>query len=235
MDSFEWNKIIGWVLTAAIAVLGLSIVSAGMFDTDRPEEMAFYVDVPEEAAAGEDAVDPMYELAVALQEADPARGEAVFKKCSTCHTIAQGGANKQGPNLWGVMGRDVGSHPGFGYSDALATYPGAWTWEELNGYIKNPRGYIPGNVMSFAGLSKVEDRANLFAYLNSQGGGLPLPEVPEVLADEDVTDPPGTGPEAAKADDVPEAELPPGGLDPDSDVGGPGSPVADRNDELDTR
>ncbi|MBZ6377938.1 hypothetical protein B5C34_02350 [Pacificimonas flava] len=229
MDSFEWNKIIGWVLAAAIAVLGLSIVSGAAFDTDRPEEMGFFVDVPEEAGAAEDEVDPMVELALAMQQADPARGEAVFKKCATCHTIEQGGANKQGPNLWAVVGRDVGSHAGFAYSSALEEEPGNWDWEKLNAYIESPRSAIPGNVMSFAGLSDVQDRANLFAYLHDMGGqiDLPAPPLPEELAAED---PEGTGPEAAKAEDVPEADLADAQEVPESNIGGPAAENQDTTD-----
>lgn len=230
VDSFEWNKIIGWVLAAAIAVLGLSIVSGAVFDTDRPEEMGFYVDVPEEASAGADEVDPMVELAVAMQSAEVSRGEAVFKKCATCHTINQGGENKQGPALYGVVGRDVGSHPGFAYSSALQEEPGNWDWEKLNAYITSPRAAIPGNVMSFAGLSDVQDRANLFAYMNAQGGDLPLPAVPEPeVAEEE--DPEGSGPEAAKAEDTVEADLADAAESPEGNVGGPGAGNQDLDDD----
>lgn len=244
MDSFEWNKIIGWVLMAAIAVLGLSIVSGAVYHQERPDEMAFFVDVPEEAAAGEDAVDPMVELATAMQTADVTKGEAVFKKCATCHTVNQGGPNKQGPNLYGVVGRPVGSHAGFSYSSAVGDHGGNWDWELLNAYITSPRAAIPGNVMSFAGIGDVKDRANLFAYLHSQGGSIPLPEAPapEVAAADEAGaeagaegDPEGTGPEAAKAEDVPEAEIEDAAASPEGNVGGPGAENQDTNDTADDK
>lgn len=229
MDSYEWNKIFGWLLAAAIAVLALGIVTGFFFHDERPEQMAFIVDVPEVAVAGEEEADPMIELATSMQSAEIARGENVFKKCATCHTIAQGGANKQGPNLYGIVGRDIGSYAGFGYSEALQNEPGAWTFEKLNGYIANPRTSIPGNQMSFAGISKARDRADLFVYLNTQGSNEPLPAVPALpLAGDDPED---TGPEAAKAEDVPEAELSDAAAVPESNIGGPAAENQDTTDE----
>ncbi|MGB7418046.1 MAG: cytochrome c family protein [Erythrobacter sp.] len=231
MDSYEWNKIFGWLLAAAIAVLGLGIASGFAF-TDTSEEENAYLPCGEagcvtESADAEDAVDPMLELAMAMPEADAAKGANVFKKCATCHTIESGGANKQGPNLYGVMGRDIGSHAGFSYSSALSETPGGWTWEMMNKYIANPRGAIPGNVMAFAGISKAKDRADLFAYLNSQGSGLPLPPIPEVAE----ADPEETGPDEAKADDTVEADVADAEAVPNSNIGGPGADNQDADDD----
>jgi cytochrome c len=108
----------------------------------------------------------------------------VFKKCTACHTINQGGANGTGPNLWGVMGTQIGHHaPGYAYSPALAGKGGTWGWEELNHWIKSPREFAPGTKMTFAGIGKAEDRANLLAYLNSQSSSpLPLPAAPAAAA-----------------------------------------------------
>nr|WP_255536527.1 c-type cytochrome [Pacificimonas pallii] len=157
------------------------------------------------------------------------KGANVFKKCATCHTINQGGEHKQGPNLYGVMGRDIGSAAGFGsYSSALKEETGSWTFEKMNEYIANPRSAIPGNVMAFAGISKADDRADLFAYLNEQGSNLPLPAMPApVLVDED---PDGTGAEAAKADDTVEAELENAQAVPNSNIGGPAAPNQDADE-----
>ncbi len=232
MDSYEWNKIFGWLLAAAIAVLGLGILSGFAFH-DTSEGANSYLPcgeagcVTESASAAEDAADPMMELAMAMPQADAAKGANVFKKCATCHTIEQGGPNKQGPNLYGVMGRDIGSHAGFSYSSALAEAPGAWSWEMMNAYIANPRGAIPGNVMAFAGISKAADRADLFAYLNSMGSNLPLPPVPEVAE----ADPAGTGPDEAKADDTVEAEVADAEAVPNSNIGGPAAPNQDADED----
>jgi len=109
------------------------------------------------------------------------KGEAVFAKCAACHTVASGGANGIGPNLWGALGKPHGHVAGFAYSDALKSVPGNWDFAGMDAWLASPRKYAPGTKMSFAGLSSAEDRANLIVYLNSQGSNLPLP-APEAAA-----------------------------------------------------
>jgi len=168
------NTIAGWVLGAGIVALGASIVSGELFHQERPEKMGYPIEgvvVPGEGGA--EAEQPIANL---LAAADPAKGEGQFKKCTACHTINQGGANGTGPNLWGVFGSDIGKHAaGFPYSPALAGKGGKWDWEAMNHWIKSPREFAPGTKMTFAGISKAEDRADLLVYLNAQGGNLPLP------------------------------------------------------------
>jgi cytochrome c len=99
-----------------------------------------------------------------LAAADPAAGEKVFGKCKACHKLD--GTDGTGPHLNGVVNRAKASVGGFGYSEALvAMAADAWSPENLNGFLENPKGYMPGTKMSFAGLGKVEDRANVIAYL----------------------------------------------------------------------
>ena len=106
----------------------------------------------------------------------------MFKKCTACHTINQGGANGLGPNLWATMGKPHGHVPGFAYSDALKSVPGVWDWQGMDKWLTSPRAYAPGTKMTFAGLGNPQDRANLIAYLNSQGTNLPLPAAPAAAA-----------------------------------------------------
>lgn len=115
----------------------------------------------EEAAAEEEVV-------VALDGGDAAKGEKVFGKCKACHKVD--GSNGTGPHLDGVVDRAVAGVEGFGYSDAMAAHGGTWTLEALDAWLAKPKDYIPGNKMSFAGLPKAEDRADLIAYLRSLGG-----------------------------------------------------------------
>ena len=169
------NTIAGWVLGAGIVALGASIVTAEMFHAERPEKMGYPIEGVTGASTeeGGEAEQPIANL---LASADPAKGEAVFKKCTACHTIAPGGPNGTGPNLHGVVGAGIGKHaPGFAYSPAIAGHGGTWGFEELNHWLKSPREFAPGTKMTFAGLGKAEDRANLIAWMNTQGSNLPLP------------------------------------------------------------
>ena len=173
----QFNTIAGWALFAGIVGLGLSSVSSAYFSADRPhrpETMGFAIEGVE-AGGGADEVP----LATLLAEADIAVGERSYAKCASCHTINAGGANGIGPNLHGVMGAAIGGHiPSFAYSDALKSVGGTWTWEQMDAWLKSPRGFAPGTKMSFAGLGRAEERAALMLYLNSQGSSLPLPAAP---------------------------------------------------------
>lgn len=174
----RFNTIAGWTLFAGIVGLGLSSISSHYFSADRPhrpETMGYAIEgVAEE---GEGAGD--VPIATLLATADPAKGEAVFAKCASCHTINAGGANGIGPNLHGVVGEPIGKGVGgFAFSDALKNVGGTWTFDQLDAWLKSPKAFAPGTKMTFAGLSKPEDRANLIVYLNSQGSNQPLPPPP---------------------------------------------------------
>jgi cytochrome c len=170
------NTIAGWALAGGIAALGLSIISGKVFHADKPErpEKLGYVIEGVVSSEGEAAAE--VPIATLLASADAAKGEKVFAKCSSCHSIASGGANGIGPNLYGVLGKPHAAHPGFAYSDALKSKTGPWTFEEMNKWLTSPKAYADGTKMSFAGLGKAEDRANLMAYMNTMSGSpLPLP------------------------------------------------------------
>ena len=103
-----------------------------------------------------------------LAVADISRGERAYGRCKACHAL-EDGKNGTGPHLFGLVGRDIGSVEGYGYSSALAEAPGVWTPEELDPWLENPGNYAPGTKMNLK-LSKPEDRANLIAYLATIGG-----------------------------------------------------------------
>lgn len=172
------NTIAGWVLAGGIVALGLSIVTGMYFHQEAPEKEGFAIVAEAEGEAGV-AVVP---IATLLATADIAKGEAVFKKCTACHSIAQGGANGIGPNLWAALGKSHGHVAGFAYSDALKSVPGNWDWEGMDKWLANPKKYAPGTKMTFAGLGNPEERANLILYLNAQGSNLPLPTPPAAEA-----------------------------------------------------
>jgi cytochrome c len=193
------NTIAGWLLGAGIVALGASILTGEMFHQERPEKMGYPIE-----GVGPDPDDTTAEqpIAVYLAAADAAKGEQVFKKCTACHTINPGGANGTGPNIYGIMGSGIGKHsPGFPYSPALSGKGGNWDWESMSAWLKSPKDFAPGTKMTFAGLNKPEDRANLLAYLNSQGASpLPLPAAPAAGAAAAGANPAKA---AAEASDVP--------------------------------
>ncbi|WP_288485432.1 cytochrome c family protein [uncultured Novosphingobium sp.] len=180
----RFNTIAGWTLFSGVVALGLSSISSHYFSANKPHhpEKQGYAIEGVEAEGGEGAKD--VPIATLLATADPAKGEAVFAKCTSCHTINAGGANGIGPNLHGVVGEAIGQGAGgFAFSDALKSKGGNWTFDLLNDWLKSPKAFAPGTKMTFAGLSKAEDRANVIAYLNTQGSNLPLPAAPAPGAD----------------------------------------------------
>ncbi len=179
MDSFEFNKIAGGILAALLVVVGLRIVGEGVYSVEPLKQPAYSVPgVETETAGAKPAAKPAGpSFEEALAKADMAKGETISHKCKTCHTIIKGGPNKIGPDLWGVVGRPVATHSGFGYSDALKKIGGNWTFEKIEHFITKPRDFAPGTKMTFPGLPDVQDRADIIAYLNTQSDSpLPLPK-----------------------------------------------------------
>jgi len=190
------NTIAGWILFAGIAGLGLTIVSGEYFKGERPEKMGYEVQgVEQEGGAAAVAEKP---FAFYMSQADAGKGADVFKKCAACHNADKGGANALGPNLYGVVGEAAATgRGGFAFSDALKSKGGKWDFDNLNAWLTSPKTYAPGTKMTFAGLSNPQDRANVIAYLNKQGGSpQPLPAAPP----EGAASPAKAGAEAAGAD-----------------------------------
>jgi cytochrome c len=170
----RFNTIAGWALFAGIIALGGGIVSSKFFHEERPEKMGYEIEGVEAEGGEGAAAGPG--LNTLLASSDVAAGEKVFAKCAACHTIAAGGPNGIGPNLHEVVGDKVATgRGGFAFSDALKTKGGTWTFEALDHWLTSPREFAPGTKMTFAGLGNPVDRANLIAYLNTQGSNLPLP------------------------------------------------------------
>ncbi|MFA5988320.1 MAG: cytochrome c family protein [Sphingomonas sp.] len=177
------NTIAGWALAACGTALALSIVTSNYFKAHRPEKMGYPIEGVEEAAEGGTAAAPDKPISEMMADAVPSKGEQVFKKCAACHTAAQGGANGIGPNLWATAGAPIAQgKAGYVFSDVLKAKGGTWTFENLNDWLKNPRKFAEGTKMTFAGLPKAEDRADVIAYLNAQGSGLPIPAASAVSA-----------------------------------------------------
>jgi cytochrome c len=165
----ETNKIAGAVLSTLLVVMGLSMISGIVFTPHKPAVPGF--DLPSEeptAAAGAAAPAADEPITVRLAKADPAKGEKAVGACKACHNFEKGGTNKVGPHLYDVYARPKGSVEGFGYSAAMKGRASEkWEAEQLDGFLKNPKAYMPGTIMAFAGLSKPDTRADVIAYLDT--------------------------------------------------------------------
>ena len=179
MDSFEINKILGAILFTCLVMLSLNIAAGAMFSPAKPAKPGYEVAVTEEPAQGAkpEAAAPAEPIEKLLASASVEKGEQAAKKCVACHTFTKGGPNRVGPNLWSIVNRPKASEAGFAYSDAIKTKGGNWTIDDLNAFLTSPRGYAPGTKMTFVGLPKGTERADIIAYLNSLADSpAPLPK-----------------------------------------------------------
>jgi cytochrome c len=179
MDSFELNKILGAVLGTCLFLLALNIAAGALYSAPKPAKPGYDIaaqeQTPEESqgVAPAAAAEPIEKL---LANASLERGESSAKKCAACHTFGKGEPNKVGPNQWGVVGRPKASVPGFNYSAAMKAKGGNWTIDELNAFIANPKAAVPGTAMTFAGVPRASERADIITYLNSRSDNpAPLP------------------------------------------------------------
>jgi cytochrome c len=182
MDSFELNKLLGAVLGTCLALLALNITASALFTPTNPQKPGYEIGAIEQPSAGGKPQEPTSQEPIEklLASATVEKGEQAAKKCQTCHTFTKGGPNRVGPNLWGIVGRPRASEPGYDYSPAIKAKAGNWTIDDLNEFLLNPRGYVPGTKMSFAGIPRGSERADVIAYLNSLSDSpAPLPKAAE--------------------------------------------------------
>ena len=181
VNSFEWNKIAGWTLAAVLLVLLVRTGVDALYHVEAPETAAYPIAVPETASApvaAEAPADQGPSLAQLLANASADAGATAFRKCSACHSIEAGGANRTGPNLHNIVGAKVAHLDNFSYSSDMANAGGTWTYEMLDEFLANPRGTYPGTKMSFAGLRRDAERADVIAFLRANTENPPpLPDV----------------------------------------------------------
>ena len=182
MDSDEINKYLMAFLSTCLVLLSLNITAGALFSPPKPAKPGYEIAVTEEPAKGAGPAAPAEQEPIGklLASADPARGETAARKCAACHTFGKGEPNKVGPNLWGIVGRPRASVPNFNYSAAMKAKGGNWTIDDLNTYLINPKAMIPGTNMTFAGLPRGSERADVIAFLNTRADNpAPLPKAAE--------------------------------------------------------
>lgn len=170
MNAYEFNKIAGWALAALLFIFGMQATKE-MFGSLGPLKAGYTLPMPKAGPGGGPAAPEPFafaKVAEHLPKATVDAGKEVFKLCVNCHTPEKGGAVKQGPNLWGIVGGDVGKSTSFPkYSRPMAEKGGKWDWTSIANYIYDPKGYIPGNQMAFAGIKDEQDLAALMVYLRT--------------------------------------------------------------------
>jgi len=220
MDSFELNKVLGAVLGTCLFLLAVHIASGAIFTPSTPAKPGYEIAVPETPATGGAPAAPAeVPIESMLPGGSIKQGQADVRVCQACHTFEKGQASNVGPNLYGVVGRPVASFAGFNYSAALKAKGGAWTFAALNTWLKNPRGDVPGTLMTFAGIDNEKERADIIDFLNSNSDSpLPLPKAAEAT-------PPPANPtaNAAPAPGAPSAQ-PPAAAQPAHAAPKPGAP-----------
>ena len=179
MGGLEWNKIFAAILVAGILALGSSILAEMVVEPTELKQNAYAIEVAQgdpSAAQSQDQAEKIDPVSPLLAKADAAHGEQLAKVCTSCHSFEKGGANKVGPNLWGVVGGPHAHKDDYSYSDAMKKFPGKWDFEALNQFLHKPTQYVPGTKMGFAGFKKVQDRADVIAWLRTQSDApVPLP------------------------------------------------------------
>jgi cytochrome c len=172
MDSFEFNKIAGAVLGALLFLMGLGIFSNAIFHAPKPKTAGYDLPAGEETAAaapGAAAAAAVTPVADLLAKADATKGAATAKAaCGVCHNFEQGAGVKQGPTLYGIVNRPIASTSGFAYSSSLAEKAKTdklWSFEALNSFITNPKGYASNTKMAYAGEKNEGRRGDILAYL----------------------------------------------------------------------
>jgi len=180
MHSNELNKVFAAILSVMTFTVALWIFAEQIFYPKHPAEPAYVVETAEAPAAQAQQQAPQaIDIRAIMASADATRGQAAFRPCAACHTVERGGANRVGPNLWNTVAQRKAHIEGFNYSATMRQAAAAgqqWGYEELYRFLENPRGYMNGTSMSFAGIRRSQERADVIAYLRSLADNpAPLP------------------------------------------------------------
>ena len=189
MNSFELNKILGAILGTCLITLALNIGAGALFAPEKPKKPGYAVAV--KGGEGGEKKEAVKEepLPARLAKASVEKGQAVAKQCQACHTFEKGGPNRVGPNLWEIVDEPRGQGRGFNFSAAMKAKGGKWTYDELDKFLTDPRGYISGTAMTFAGIKNDQQRADVIDFLHT------LSDSPKPLPKAEASNAPAAGSE----------------------------------------
>ena len=177
MNGFEMNKLLAAILVALLVAMLAGFFAKKLVSPEKLEKNAYVVEgvgAATSAIAAAAAPKGPAPLEPLLASANIEAGQKTARVCGTCHSFGKGEPAKIGPNLYGIVGAKHAHMEGFDYSEAMKMMAGAWTPDELNEFLFNPRAHVPGTKMTFAGIKNDQDRANVIAWLNTQADK-PLP------------------------------------------------------------
>ena len=178
MSAMEFNKVVAAILVAGLVFMTINVGIDEILHRAPSETIAYPVPMDETVVVATTVTEeaPVASLGALLAAADVTSGKKIARKCASCHSFDKGGKNKVGPNLWNIVGGDMGKVAGFKYSSALAGMGGSWDYAALNRFLTKPKDMVPGTKMSFAGIRKPKGRADLIAFLRGMSDSpLPLP------------------------------------------------------------
>ena len=199
MNSFELNKVLGAILGTCLIVLALNIGAGALFAPEKPAKPGYAIAVKGgEGGEKKEAVKEV-PLPVRLAKASVEKGQSSAKQCQACHTFEKGGPKRVGPNLWNIVGSERGEGRGFNFSAAMKAKGGKWTYDELDKFIADPRSYISGTAMTFAGIHNDQQRADVIAYLHT------LSDNPQPLPTPEASNAPAPAAQGGAAEKPPEA------------------------------
>jgi cytochrome c len=185
MRNIETNKIIAAILLSGLIAMISGTIADSIYRPKKSEKRGYQIEITE-GDTGSSAEEEL-DIATLLHSANAEKGKATAKKCAACHSFEKGGAEKVGPNLWGILGNKKTHMSNFAYSKALKEKGGVWGYDELFAFLHSPKKYIPGTRMTFVGINKYEQIADLILYLRTMNDtSIPLPPLPKKTGEEAV-------------------------------------------------